>query len=114
MFSPYENLKLNFGEIFLYDIYLCYCILVSFGGGGGGSGGGVNGINISGSRTEPLSLSTLDRDCFIIPVHSLDRFLPAGIPVEYLLHIHFCLCILIYIVFLLHSCPRHVMDPRTK
>ncbi|XP_065170980.1 uncharacterized protein [Atheta coriaria] len=25
-------------------------------------------------------LSELDRDCFIIPVHSLDRFLPAGVP----------------------------------
>ncbi|XP_049820414.1 uncharacterized protein LOC109594446 isoform X2 [Aethina tumida] len=26
------------------------------------------------------TLSGLDRDCFIIPVHSLDRFLPAGVP----------------------------------
>ncbi|KAK4883462.1 hypothetical protein RN001_006781 [Aquatica leii] len=26
------------------------------------------------------TLSELDRDCFIIPVHSLDRFLPAGVP----------------------------------
>lgn len=26
------------------------------------------------------TLSDLDRDCFIIPVHSLDRFLPAGVP----------------------------------
>lgn len=25
-------------------------------------------------------LSGLDRDCFIIPVHSLDRFLPSGVP----------------------------------
>ncbi|XP_055390557.1 uncharacterized protein LOC129619338 isoform X3 [Condylostylus longicornis] len=40
---------------------------VSFGGAGS-------------ARTEPISLATLDRDCFIIPVHSLDRFLPAGIP----------------------------------
>ncbi|XP_055906028.1 uncharacterized protein LOC129941431 isoform X1 [Eupeodes corollae] len=39
---------------------------VSFGGGS--------------ARTEPISLSTLDRDCFIIPVQSVDRFLPAGIP----------------------------------
>ncbi|XP_055318460.1 uncharacterized protein LOC129576785 isoform X2 [Sitodiplosis mosellana] len=35
---------------------------------------------VVGTRNEPISLSTLDRDCFIIPVHSLDRFLPAGIP----------------------------------
>lgn len=27
------------------------------------------------------TLSGLDRDCFIIPVHSLDRFLPAGVPI---------------------------------
>lgn len=33
------------------------------------------------SRSEPISLSTLDRDCFIIPVQRLDRFLPAGLPV---------------------------------
>lgn len=42
-------------------------ISVSFGGGT--------------ARTEPISLATLDRDCFIIPVQSVDRFLPAGIPV---------------------------------
>lgn len=36
---------------------------------------------MQGSRSEPISLTTLDRDCFIIPVQSLDRFLPAGIPV---------------------------------
>lgn len=47
----------------------------------GGSGGGNNSGTVFGTRTEPISLSTLDRDCFIIPVHSLDRFLPAGIPV---------------------------------
>lgn len=35
---------------------------------------------VFGTRNEPISLSTLERDCFIIPVHSLDRFLPAGIP----------------------------------
>ncbi|KAL9918183.1 uncharacterized protein ACN427_000634 isoform 5-T8 [Glossina fuscipes fuscipes] len=34
----------------------------------------------SAARTEPISLAALDRDCFIIPVHSVDRFLPAGIP----------------------------------
>ncbi|XP_055630932.1 uncharacterized protein LOC129771373 isoform X6 [Toxorhynchites rutilus septentrionalis] len=45
---------------------------VSFGQPG--SGGFVS------SRSEPISLATLDKDCFIIPVHSLDRFLPAGIP----------------------------------
>ncbi|XP_056632622.1 uncharacterized protein LOC130898837 isoform X1 [Diorhabda carinulata] len=27
------------------------------------------------------ALSELDKDCFIIPVHSLDRFLPAGVPI---------------------------------
>lgn len=27
------------------------------------------------------NLSALDRDCFIIPVHSLSRFLPAGVPI---------------------------------
>uniref|UniRef100_A0A182MKC4 Uncharacterized protein n=1 Tax=Anopheles culicifacies TaxID=139723 RepID=A0A182MKC4_9DIPT len=48
---------------------------VSFGGQPG-SGGFVS------SRSEPISLATLDKDCFIIPVHSLDRFLPAGIPVS--------------------------------
>ncbi|XP_033251153.1 uncharacterized protein LOC117190206 isoform X3 [Drosophila miranda] len=39
-------------------------------------GGGHSGV----TRSEPISLATLDRDCFIIPVHSVDRFLPAGIP----------------------------------
>lgn len=34
------------------------------------------------TRHEPISLATLERDCFIIPVHSLERFLPAGIPVS--------------------------------
>ncbi|KXJ82646.1 hypothetical protein RP20_CCG012451 [Aedes albopictus] len=48
-------------------------LAVSFGGQPG-SGGFVS------SRSEPISLATLDKDCFIIPVHSLDRFLPAGIP----------------------------------
>lgn len=52
----------------------CAAVLVSFSGHG-------NNI-VVGARTEPISLSTLDRDCFIIPVHSLDRFLPAGIPVS--------------------------------
>ncbi|XP_023287991.1 uncharacterized protein LOC105695876 isoform X1 [Orussus abietinus] len=31
-------------------------------------------------RSEPISLATLDRDCFIIPLASLERFLPAGVP----------------------------------
>ncbi|XP_011305227.1 uncharacterized protein [Fopius arisanus] len=38
---------------------------------------------VSGSsppRGEPISLATLDRDCFIIPLASLERFLPAGVP----------------------------------
>lgn len=35
-----------------------------------------------GTRNEPVSLATMDRDCFIIPAQSLDRFLPAGIPVN--------------------------------
>ncbi|XP_053966369.1 uncharacterized protein LOC128868373 isoform X6 [Anastrepha ludens] len=43
--------------------------------------GGDNAAGTSGAiRSEPISLSALDRDCFIIPVHSVDRFLPAGIP----------------------------------
>ncbi|CAH2047496.1 unnamed protein product, partial [Iphiclides podalirius] len=31
-------------------------------------------------RTEPVSLATLERDCFVIPAHALDRFLPEGVP----------------------------------
>jgi hypothetical protein len=41
---------------------------------------------------KPVSLNTLDRDCFIIPVTSLDRFLPAGVTVSsffYILYIIF-------------------------
>lgn len=34
-------------------------------------------------RTEPVSLATLERDCFVIPAHALDRFLPDGVPVRY-------------------------------
>lgn len=33
-----------------------------------------------GGGAQPVSLTALDRDCFIIPVHSVDRFLPAGVP----------------------------------
>lgn len=38
--------------------------------------------NNSPPRGEPVSLATLDRDCFIIPLASLERFLPAGVPVS--------------------------------
>ncbi|CAF4850433.1 unnamed protein product [Pieris macdunnoughi] len=31
-------------------------------------------------RTEPVSLATLERDCFVIPAHALKRFLPDGVP----------------------------------
>jgi len=48
-------------------------VTVNFGGG----------ANSGVTRAEPISLATLDRDCFIIPVHSVDRFLPAGIPVSF-------------------------------
>lgn len=34
------------------------------------------------SRTKPVPLTALDRDCFIIPVQSIARFLPAGIMVK--------------------------------
>jgi hypothetical protein len=51
---------------------------VSFSGPTNGQAG-----NFVSSRSEPISLATLDRDCFLIPVHSLERFLPAGVPVEY-------------------------------
>ena len=34
------------------------------------------------ANREPVTLATLNRDCFIIPVASLDRFLPAGVPVS--------------------------------
>ncbi|XP_060655014.1 uncharacterized protein LOC132790494 isoform X4 [Drosophila nasuta] len=47
---------------------------------GSGSGNFGGGGNAGTTRAEPISLATLDRDCFIIPVHSVDRFLPAGIP----------------------------------
>lgn len=51
---------------------------VSFSGQNNGS---ATGAFVS-SRSEPISLATLDRDCFIIPVRSLERFLPAGVPVS--------------------------------
>ncbi|XP_050677913.1 uncharacterized protein LOC126974458 isoform X1 [Leptidea sinapis] len=31
-------------------------------------------------RTEPVSLATLEKDCFVIPAHALARFLPDGVP----------------------------------
>lgn len=34
----------------------------------------------SGNPEVARTLSGLEKDCFIIPVHSLDRFLPAGVP----------------------------------
>ncbi|XP_015840525.1 uncharacterized protein LOC660922 isoform X1 [Tribolium castaneum] len=38
-------------------------------------------FNYGNGNTETArTLSGLERDCFIIPVHSLDRFLPAGVP----------------------------------
>ncbi|KAF4533231.1 hypothetical protein B566_EDAN005146 [Ephemera danica] len=36
-------------------------------------------LNSPNRIAKPISLNTLDRDCFIIPVTSLDRFLPAGV-----------------------------------
>ena len=51
---------------------------VSFSGQQNGT---ATGAFVS-SRSEPISLSTLDRDCFIIPIRSLERFLPAGVPVS--------------------------------
>ncbi|XP_044740662.1 uncharacterized protein LOC123301820 isoform X2 [Chrysoperla carnea] len=60
----------------------------SISSGGGGSRqqsvsfrSDTGGALMKQSRSEPISLSTLDRDCFIIPVQRLDRFLPAGLPV---------------------------------
>ncbi|XP_030746938.1 uncharacterized protein LOC115875570 isoform X2 [Sitophilus oryzae] len=35
----------------------------------------------NGNSEVSRSLSGLEKDCFIIPVHSLDRFLPAGVPI---------------------------------
>ncbi|KAK7869359.1 hypothetical protein R5R35_012903 [Gryllus longicercus] len=49
---------------------------VAGAGGGAGAGAGAG----AASPREPVSLATLNRDCFIIPVASLDRFLPAGVP----------------------------------
>ncbi|XP_046823694.1 uncharacterized protein LOC124426261 isoform X2 [Vespa crabro] len=54
---------------------------VSFSGNR--SSGTYTPLVVSGNsppRGEPISLATLDRDCFIIPLASLERFLPAGVP----------------------------------
>lgn len=54
---------------------------VSFSGNR--ASGAYTPLVVSGSsppRGEPISLATLDRDCFIIPLASLERFLPAGVP----------------------------------
>lgn len=108
---------IKFNNKFIYEtcywniFYVIYARLVSFGGGGG-AGSGINGNNIYGTRTEPISLSTLDRDCFIIPVHSLDRFLPAGIPVE-CFYWFLCRSILIISPYT-RSCHPLVMRPIIK
>ena len=47
-----------------------------------GAGGTDSSLPPPAARGEPVSLATLNRDCFIIPVASLDRFLPAGVPVS--------------------------------
>lgn len=48
------------------------------------SNGGRQGAitSPSAAQREPVTLATLNKDCFIIPVASLDRFLPAGVPVS--------------------------------
>ncbi|XP_021707095.1 uncharacterized protein LOC5578048 isoform X1 [Aedes aegypti] len=68
-----SRVRLSPGRRLDHDAATATARQVSFGGQPG-SGGFVS------SRSEPISLATLDKDCFIIPVHSLDRFLPAGIP----------------------------------
>jgi hypothetical protein len=66
-------------------------------GGGGGSGRrGVDGRDVSNricSNNEPtfdelidpkdLNLNEIARDCFIIPVHLVNRFLPLGVTVSF-------------------------------
>ncbi|OAD56095.1 hypothetical protein WN48_03951 [Eufriesea mexicana] len=57
------------------------CDCVSFSGNR--ASGAYTPLVVSGNsppRGEPISLATLDRDCFIIPLASLERFLPAGVP----------------------------------
>lgn len=52
------------------DASRCFCSQVSFN----------YGHDNQGNESVAKKLSGLDRDCFIIPVHSLDRFLPSGVP----------------------------------
>ncbi|XP_076235581.1 uncharacterized protein LOC143179983 isoform X1 [Calliopsis andreniformis] len=57
---------------------------VSFSGNR--ASGAYTPLVVSGNsppRGEPISLATLDRDCFIIPLASLERFLPAGVPLYF-------------------------------
>lgn len=55
---------------------------VSFNYGGitDSQGNFINNIN-NNELVVNRNLGALDRDCFIIPVHSLSRFLPAGVPI---------------------------------
>jgi hypothetical protein len=46
------------------------------------SNGTRQDVTGSAVQREPVTLATLTKDCFIIPVASLDRFLPAGVPVS--------------------------------
>ncbi|XP_030382581.1 uncharacterized protein LOC115630093 isoform X3 [Scaptodrosophila lebanonensis] len=39
------------------------------------------GDKMDTTTSEPISMAMLNRDCLIIPIHSIDRFLPAGLPV---------------------------------
>ena len=36
----------------------------------------------SAEMSEPVTLANLDKDCFIIPIANLDRFLPEGVSVS--------------------------------
>lgn len=76
--------------------------VVSFSGQQNGT---ATGAFVS-SRSEPISLSTLDRDCFIIPIRSLERFLPAGVPVSFppTFH-HRGLCQCSFFILASSSCP---------
>ncbi|KAJ9582499.1 hypothetical protein L9F63_003192, partial [Diploptera punctata] len=54
---------------------------VSFSSGARTGTGSYNtATSPTAANREPVTLATLNRDCFIIPVASLDRFLPAGVP----------------------------------
>lgn len=74
-----DNSILSFRFLSLSLFISVNLILVSFSGQQNGS---ATGAFVS-SRSEPISLATLDRDCFIIPIRSLERFLPAGVPVSF-------------------------------